>query len=47
MTLTEEPGEKLPQCHFVHHKRASKSDRRGYKPASNRMSYDTATFSII
>jgi hypothetical protein len=33
-------GENLPQRHFVHHK--SHMTSRGGKPATNRLSYDTA-----
>jgi hypothetical protein len=42
---TEVLGENLPQRHFVHHKiphdqtRARTPDRRGGKPATNRLSY--------
>jgi hypothetical protein len=45
---TEVLGEKLPQRHFVHHKiphdqtRARTPDRRGGKPATNRLSYGAA-----
>jgi hypothetical protein len=41
-------GENLPQRHFVHHKiqhdqtRARAADRRGGKPATNRLSYGAA-----
>jgi hypothetical protein len=41
-------GENLPQRHFVHHKiphnqtRARTPDRRGGKPATNRLSYGAA-----
>jgi hypothetical protein len=45
---TEVLGENLPQRHFVHHKiphdhtRARTPDRRGGKPATNRLSYGAA-----
>jgi hypothetical protein len=45
---TEVFGENLPQRHFVHHKiphdktRARTPDRRGGKPATNRLSYVAA-----
>jgi hypothetical protein len=45
---TEVLGENLPQRHFVHHKiphdqtRARTLDRRGWKPATNRLSYGAA-----
>jgi hypothetical protein len=40
-------GENLPQRHFVHHNPTwpdpgPNSDRRGGKPATNRLSYDAA-----
>jgi hypothetical protein len=40
-------GENLPQCHYVHHNPTwpdpgSNPDRRGGKPATNRLSYDTS-----
>jgi hypothetical protein len=45
---TEVLGENLPQRHFVHHKilhdqtRVLTPDRRGGKPATNRLSYGAA-----
>jgi hypothetical protein len=45
---TEVLGENLPQRHFVHHKiphdqtRARTPDRRGGKPATNRLTYGAA-----
>jgi hypothetical protein len=45
---TEVLGENLPQRHFVHHKiphdqtRTRTPGRRGWKPATNRLSYDAA-----
>jgi hypothetical protein len=45
---TEVLGENLPQRHFVHHKIphdqtwARTPDRRGGKPATNRLSYGAA-----
>jgi hypothetical protein len=39
---TEEIGENLPQCGFVHHKPPCCPDRE--KPATNRLSYGTAFF---
>jgi hypothetical protein len=46
-------GENLPQRHFVHHKiphdqtRARTPDRRGGKPATNRLSYGAALCVLI
>jgi hypothetical protein len=50
---TEILGENLSQHHFVHHKisndqtRARTPDRSGGKPATNRLSYDTALLVVI
>jgi hypothetical protein len=52
--LTEETevlGENLPQCRFVHHKHhvlcpETNPGRRGGKPATNSLSYDTAFFLV-
>jgi hypothetical protein len=41
---TEVPGENLLQCHFVRHKsHMTYPGCRGGKPATNRLSYGTAT----
>jgi hypothetical protein len=45
-------GENLPQCDFVHHKPCmlcpeANPDRRGGKPATNRLSYGTASAHIL
>jgi hypothetical protein len=50
---TEVLGENLPQRHFVHHKiphnqtRARTPDRRGWKPATNRLSYGAAKLACL
>jgi hypothetical protein len=50
---TEVLGENLPQRHFVHHKiphdqsRARTPDRRGGKPATNRLSYGAAQKNVF
>jgi hypothetical protein len=36
----------LPRCRFVHHKPHMLPDRRGGKPATNRLSYGTALFAL-
>jgi hypothetical protein len=36
-------GEYLPPRHFVHHKYHMNPDRRGGKPATNRLSYGAAS----
>jgi hypothetical protein len=50
---TEVLGENLPQRHFVHHKiphdqtRARTPDRRGGKPATNRLSYGAVLVDVF
>jgi hypothetical protein len=50
---TEVLGENLPQRHFVHHKishdqtRSRTPDRRGGKPATNRLRYGAALRFIL
>jgi hypothetical protein len=49
---TEVFGENLPQYHFVHHNPTwlalgSNPGRRGEKPASNRLSYGTASVKAL
>jgi hypothetical protein len=44
-------GENLPQCHFAHHEAHvfssdSNPGRRGWKPATNRLSYGTALYKV-